>query len=230
MDLDTLLARAAGLVQDGSRAVLGITGSPGAGKTTLARALVDALAASPPPGQDADWVAHVPMDGYHLADVVLDRLGSRQRKGAPDTFDADGYSALLARLHSDTDVVVYAPAFDRELEQPVAGSIPVPPSTRLVISEGNYLLLDTDGWAGVRSHLDEVWYCDLADDERQSRLVARHTRFGKQPEAAVRWVADVDERNARLIRTTRDRADLVVPGPLLQAIGHVPSAVAVPTG
>ena len=219
MDLPALVRRAAALAGAG-RAVLGITGSPGAGKTTLAEALVEALTAAPPDGCSPDFVAHVPMDGFHLADVELARLGRSDRKGAPDTFDAGGYAALLARLRTTPDAVVYAPAFDRTVEQPIAGSIPVHPATRLVITEGNYLLLEQGGWAGVRPHLDEVWYCDLDDDERTSRLVARHTRFGKEPEHAVRWVADVDERNARLIRTTRGRADLVVPDAVLRGIGR----------
>lgn len=230
MDFPALVRRAAALPTGGRRAVLGITGSPGAGKTTLAEALVAALAASPPGGCSPDWVTHVPMDGYHLADVELTRLGRRERKGAPDTFDADGYAALLARLRSSTSAVVYAPAFDRTLEQPIAGSIPVHPSTRLVISEGNYLLLGGSGWADVRPHLDEVWYCDLDDEQRQGRLVERHTRFGKEHEHAVRWVADVDEQNARLIRTTRHRADLVVPSALLQRIGRPPTAHAASSG
>jgi pantothenate kinase len=209
-ELAALLQRAASLAEGRGRAVLGIAGGPGAGKTTLAERLVQALSASPPDGLAPDWVAHVPMDGYHLADVELARLGRLERKGAPDTFDADGYAALLARLRTDTGVVVYAPAFDRTLEQPVAGSIPVPPSVRLVITEGNYLLLDQGGWAGVRRHLDEVWYCDLTPAERRRRLVQRHIAFGKGEQHAVRWVAEVDEPNAQLIEATRGRADLVV--------------------
>ena len=204
-----------------------LVGHTGAGKTTLAEALVEALSASPRDGCSPDWVVHVPMDGYHLADVELARLGRSDRKGAPDTFDADGYAALLARLHQSADAVVYAPAFDRTLEQPVAGSIPVLPTTRLVITEGNYLLHDAGGWDRVRPHLDEVWFCDLDDDERRARLVARHTRFGKQHEHAVHWVADVDERNARLVGGTRERADLVVPGAVLRTIG--PLGAALPT-
>lgn len=214
-ELQALLRRATALVEGRDRAVLGITGEPGAGKTTLAETLVAALRAAPPDGLPGDWVAHVPMDGYHLADVELARLGRLGRKGAPDTFDVDGYAALLARLRTDTGAVVYAPAFDRTLEQPVAGSIPVPPATRLVVTEGNYLLLDRDAWAGVRGRLDEVWFCDLPTEERRRRLVRRHVRFGKEEQQAVRWVDEVDERNARLVRSTRSRADLVVPALLL---------------
>jgi len=209
-DFSALVQRAASLGEGRPRAVLGIAGGPGAGKTTLAERLVQALNTAPPDGFAPDQVAHVPMDGFHLADVELARLGRLERKGAPDTFDADGYAALLSRLRTDTGVVVYAPAFDRTLEQPVAGSIPVPPSVRLVVTEGNYLLLGDGGWAGVRRHLDEVWYCDLTPDERRRRLVQRHIAFGKDEQHAVRWVAEVDEANAQLIEATRGRADLVV--------------------
>jgi pantothenate kinase len=211
-DLRALADRAAGLVRPGRRALLGIAGAPGAGKTTLARQLVDLLAASPPPGcASGAWVAHVPMDGYHLADVELRRLGRAARKGAPDTFDAAGYAALLRRLSdaSPTDVV-YAPAFDREIEQPVAGSIPVGPACRLVVSEGNYLLLDEEPWPPVRAAFDEVWFCELDAAERRRRLVERHVRFGKDAASARAWVDETDERNAELVGRHRERADLLV--------------------
>ncbi|MGW0336269.1 nucleoside/nucleotide kinase family protein [Streptomyces sp. NPDC003011] len=204
---DDLLDRARALSRPGRRALLGIAGSPGAGKTTLAEHLVQALNAAGDP-----WVAHVPMDGFHLADVELDRLGRRDRKGAPDTFDAAGYAALLRRLREEEGDVVYAPGFERVLEQPIAGAIPVEPAARLVVTEGNYLLLDAGAWARVRAELDEVWFCDVDEDERVRRLVARHEEFGKDHEAAVAWVRGTDQRNAELIATTRERADLVVRG------------------
>ncbi|WP_370589090.1 nucleoside/nucleotide kinase family protein [Pseudonocardia sp. C8] len=207
-----LVARARALTAGGERrAVLGIAGAPGAGKTTLALAVVRALAADPPAGMDAGWVTHVPMDGYHLADVELDRLGRRDRKGAPDTFDPAGYAALLRRLRAGCDTgPVYAPAFDREIEQPVAGSIPVRPGCRLVVSEGNYLLVDTPEWCAVRAEFDEVWFHETDEELRRERLVARHVRFGKTPEHARAWVRDTDEPNARLVAATRYRADVVV--------------------
>ncbi len=212
-----LVERARSLVRPGRRALLGITGSPGAGKSTLALALVRALAAAPPAGSTSSWVAYVPMDGYHLADSELARLGRAERKGAPDTFDAAGYAALLERLTQTTSggrderEVVYAPAFDRTLEQPVAGSIPVFPDCRLVVTEGNYLLLDDPPWRRARSALDEVWFCEVDDDERRQRLVERHVVFGKEPDAAHAWVLGTDEPNAQLVSASRQGADLVVP-------------------
>ncbi|GIE74805.1 nucleoside/nucleotide kinase family protein [Actinoplanes philippinensis] len=210
MTFAELVSRARGLAEDGRRAVLGIAGPPAAGKTTLAIELVGALSADPPPRLGADWVAHVPMDGFHLADVELDRLGLRDRKGAPDTFDAYGYAALLRRLIEDRDEMIYAPGFERTLEQPIAGSIPVPRSTRLIVSEGNYLLLDEPRWRPVRELLTEVWYAELENAERLRRLIERHVRYGKPREAAVAWATGTDERNAELIVPTRERADLIV--------------------
>ena len=199
---DGLVDRAVGLVPASGRVVLGITGAPGSGKSTLGEHLAAAVAARGFP------VVRVPMDGFHLADDELVRLGRRGRKGAIDTFDADGYAALLRRVRSETERTVYAPDFDRTIEQPIAGSIPVLPEARLVITEGNYLLAPS--WAHVRESLDEVWLCSVPDDVRRRRLVERHVRFGKAPDEARAWVAGVDEPNAATIGTWRQAADLVV--------------------
>jgi len=150
------------------------------------------------------------MDGFHLADVELTRRGLLDRKGAPETFDAEGYDALLDRLRSRPDHTVMAPAFERDLEQPVAGSIPVAAEAGLVVTEGNYLLLDEPRWRAVRDRLDAVWHLHLDDDVRRSRLVARHVASGKSPAAARAWVDTVDEPNARLVEAAASRADLVV--------------------
>ncbi|BFO18881.1 hypothetical protein SHKM778_52690 [Streptomyces sp. KM77-8] len=165
-------------------------------------------------GDGEPWVSLVPMDGFHLADAELDRLGRRDRKGAPDTFDAAGYAALLRRLREEAyDDVVYAPGFERTLEQPVAGALPVPPAARLVVTEGNYLLLESGAWARVRPQLDEVWFCELDEEERLRRLIARHVEFGKSRAEAVSWVERSDQRNAQSVASTRERADLVVRSP-----------------
>jgi pantothenate kinase len=185
----------------GSRLLVGVAGEPGAGKSTLATALAEPY---------GDRAAVVPMDGFHLADVTLDRLGLRDRKGAPETFDPFGYAALLRRLRDRPDHTVYAPGFERELEQPLAGVIAVPPEVELVVTEGNYLLLDEAPWAEVGAVLDAAWFVEVDDVLRQRRLVARHEAFGKTPDEARRWVERVDEPNARLVRASRDRADLVL--------------------
>lgn len=207
LTFDDLVHRARALPRDGRRAILGVAGSPGAGKSTLAACLVRELNGSGEP-----WVAHVPMDGFHLADAELERLGLRDRKGAPETFDAAGYAALLRRLRDDDPAdTVYAPGFARDLEQPLAGAVPVPPSARLIVTEGNYLLLESGAWARVRLLLDEVWFCDLPERERVRRLIARHEEFGKSHQEAVSWVHRSDQRNAELVAGIRDRADLLVP-------------------
>ncbi|WP_078508779.1 nucleoside/nucleotide kinase family protein [Streptomyces venezuelae] len=199
---DRLAARARALAEGRDRRVLGLAGPPGAGKSTLAERLVAHLGGR---------AVLVPMDGFHLAQAELERLGRAGRKGAPDTFDAAGYTALLARLRApEPGTTVYAPAFDRSLEEPIAGAIPVGPEVPLVITEGNYLLHDAGAWAGVRPLLDEAWYLDLDDRRRVSRLVERHVRFGKDRDRAERWVHDSDEANARLVAPGRARADLVV--------------------
>ncbi|WP_053686151.1 MULTISPECIES: nucleoside/nucleotide kinase family protein [unclassified Streptomyces] len=197
-----LVVRAAALARRGGRRILGVAGPPGAGKSTLAARLAEAL------GPRTAVV--VPMDGFHLAQAELDRLGRADRKGAPDTFDAAGYVSLLLRLRASDGATVYAPAFDRSVEEPIAGSIPVPPDVPLVITEGNYLLHDAGEWAGVRPLLDEIWYCAPDEDTRVRRLVERHVRHGREPADARAWVARSDEANARLIARGRHRADLVV--------------------
>ncbi|HVL85550.1 MAG TPA: nucleoside/nucleotide kinase family protein [Pseudonocardia sp.] len=213
MTFDELVARARAMAAGPRRALLGIAGAPGAGKSTLVAALLDALRADPP------VVAHVPMDGFHLADAALERLGRRDRKGAPDTFDAGGYRALLRRLRADdpADDPLWAPGFERELEQPLAGLLAVPAAARLVLTEGNYLLLDGP-WAGVRELLDEVWFCAPAEEVRLARLTARHVAFGKSPAAAAAWVAAVDGPNATLVAPGRERADIVVSAEVLDAL------------
>ncbi|MEU4067602.1 nucleoside/nucleotide kinase family protein [Streptomyces wedmorensis] len=199
---DRLVARARALAEPGGRRVLGLAGAPGAGKSTLAGRLVARL---------DGLAALVPMDGFHLAQAELERLGRAGRKGAPDTFDAAGYIALLARLRTPVPgTTVYAPAFDRALEEPVAGSIAVPPDVPLVVTEGNYLLHDEGPWAAVLPLLDEAWYLDLDARRRVPRLVERHVRFGKDRDLAKRWVRESDEVNARLVARGRDRAHLVV--------------------
>ena len=186
------------------RRLLGIAGAPGSGKSTLAAALADAL------GPKLAIV--VPMDGFHLAQAELERLGRAGRKGAPDTFDASGFVALLARLREAAEPATYAPQFRREIEEPVAGAIPVPREVPLVIVEGNYLLVDRGPWAGVRGLLDECWFVEADEAVRMERLVARHRAFGRTEEDARAFAHGSDQANAEVIAATRGRADVVVAG------------------
>lgn len=191
--LDELLHR----LVPGQRLILGIAGAPGSGKSTVAQALQRELEAA----------VVVPMDGFHLGNTIIDGTPLRDRKGAPDTFDVGGYVSLLARLVRRDEEVVYAPAFRRSLDEPVAASIAVPQSAPVVITEGNYLLSTLPGWREIRQHLDEVWFLDLAGETRISRLVERHMHFGMDRDAAVAWANGPDQANAELIAATRDSAD-----------------------
>ncbi len=192
------------LLASGGRKILALVAPPGAGKSTLAQTLLNHFGGA---------LQVVPMDGFHLANSELLRLGRRSRKGAPDTFDAAGYVALLARLKAQQpgDAAVYAPEFRRDLEEAVAGAIAVHAQTPLIVTEGNYLLLEDAPWAQVRTLVDECWYLDVPPALRQARLLARHMQFGRTREAALAWMEQTDEPNAARIAQTRQRADICVP-------------------
>ncbi len=199
--LAQLLTRARAMIVSGERHILGIVGTPGAGKSTLCAALAGAL---------GDQAALVGMDGFHLANAELVRLGRRDRKGAPDTFDAGGYAALLERLRLEKGRTVYAPTFDRQLEESIGSAIPIPADTPLILTEGNYLLLEDGEWGRVRPALDAAWFLNLPDELRMERLISRHVAFGKAQAEAEGWVDAVDGPNAAVINATRTRADLIV--------------------
>lgn len=195
--IDDLVARARALRRPDRRAILGIAGAPGAGKSTLAAALCSRI----------EGAVLVAMDGFHLTTAVLRERGLVGERGTPRTFDARDYVTLLRRLRS-SDELVRAPDFDRSREEPVPDAIDVPPRA-LVITEGNYLLL----WPDVRPLLDECWFAEVDEDVRIARLVARHVRYGRTPQAArERATHGSDAANAALVVATRERADLVVPG------------------
>lgn len=152
----------------------------------------------------------MPLDGFHLSNDVLSDLGLRHRKGAQDTFDVGGYVALLERLRSRRDEVVYAPSFDRTTETAIAGAIPVPAETPLVVTEGTYLLLGAGGWERVKPLLDEVWFLHVSPADRARRLVGRRTGHGESLADAAAWVQEVDQVNAEVVLPSAVRADLVV--------------------
>ncbi|MBX7265334.1 nucleoside/nucleotide kinase family protein [Micromonospora sp. Llam7] len=196
-----LVDRARALAEAGPRQLLGITGAPGAGKSTLAAQVVEAVGPA---------ARLVPMDGFHLAQAELHRLGRADRKGAIDTFDANGYVSLLRRLRRKEPTSVWAPGFRRDLEEPIAGAVEVPPEVRLVVTEGNYLLIPDWPWDEVRALLHDAWFLDLDVDLRRHRLVARHVAHGRSEQDARAWALGSDETNAALVAGTAGRADLVV--------------------
>ncbi len=209
MSNELLASRIRNLLFDSSkfRIVIGIAGSPGGGKTTLAEQLVQILNLG-----DQEIAVQLPMDGYHLANATLDRLGIHDRKGAIDTFDGWGFLSLVKRLANELDHTIYAPSFRREIDEGVAGEIAIEPHHQIVIIEGNYLLADSTPWGEVRNNLDESWFCSTPHEERLRRLVERHVRFGRTQEDAERWAVEVDGVNAALIATTAINANLVVSG------------------
>jgi pantothenate kinase len=196
-----LLDHARAMAARPGRTILGITGPPGSGKSTLAEMLVEHM---------APHAAYVPLDGFHLAHQVLEELRRADRKGAPDTFDAPGYIALLGRLHDPAEGVIYAPKFVREIEDSIAHAIPVHPDVPLVITEGNYLLVRSEPWDKIRELLDEVWYLDLDEEIRSRRLIDRHLSFGRNIDEARMRAGGSDQRNAELIEATRQYATRVI--------------------
>lgn len=200
-----LLARADELLQRPGRSILGIIGPPGAGKSTIADWLLGHLLVDYP-----RQVAIVPMDGFHLAQSILEQRGLEHRKGAPDTFDSEGFVAMLRRLRVDTTHELFAPAYRRDVGDAIAGAISVLPETRLVIAEGNYLLLEKAPWTEVPGLLDDTWFVELEESERQRRLAARHLRYDGDL-AVAQWRArGNDQENAGLVASGIDRSRIVI--------------------
>jgi pantothenate kinase len=197
-----LQERARRLLEAPTRQILGIAGSPGSGKSTLAAALLIELERT-----DPGTVVLVGMDAFHLGHRVLERHGLVAVKGVPETFDPLGYLALLARIKNSAQTV-YAPEFHREIEDSIAHNIEVPAEIRLVITEGNYLLLAQPPWNRIRALLDDAWFIHLADHERRRRMVTRHEFYGRDRETAIRRTLGSDEANARLINSAQTAPDL----------------------
>ena len=202
LSFEQALSRVTELLNNANgRIIIGIVGKPGAGKSTLSSFLIGKL--------PTETVSLVPMDGYHLSNKVLEKLGRRDRKGAPVTFDSRGYAALLQRIASSSDDV-YFPIFHREIEESIAAEGVVTTKTKLVLTEGNYLLHNLDGWKEVSPILTESWYVQVNDTVRLERLVDRHHFYGKDRQAAHDWAHGTDENNARLVEATKEFADFLV--------------------
>jgi pantothenate kinase len=197
-----LLDRALRLLDRPGRAVLGIAGAPASGKSTLAELLLAELERQRPGG-----AVGVGMDAFHLGHRVLVRSGQTEIKGAPETFDGVGFLHLLRRIRTETGTV-YAPEFDRDIEDSLAHVVEIGPDVGLVVTEGNYLLLDAPPWADVRELLDEAWFVHLDDAERQRRMIARHRRHGHDQADAEARTLGSDERNAQLVNVAPNHPDL----------------------
>lgn len=204
LDVAAAASALADLAATNDRVIVGLTGPPATGKSTAADLLARACRAR------GLRTVVVPMDGFHLAQAVLDERGLAPVKGAPRTFDGAGYVELLARIRRDRDRTVWAPSFDRSLEEPVAGSIAIPPETQVVLTEGNYLLLPDQPWCELPGLLDTIWYVETPDELRRERLIERHRSYGRSTAEATERALGTDERNAELVRSTRERADAIL--------------------
>ena len=201
--IDEALSRIKDLaLKHSGRFIIGIVGKPGAGKSTLTSHLIENL--------PKDSVSLVPMDGYHLSNLQLKNLGLTDRKGAFNTFDSNGYVSLLKRINTETDQDIYYPVFHREIEESYAADGVVLANTKIVLTEGNYLLFDKAGWEKVAAELTEIWYININDSLRIERLVKRHEFYGKDKESALNWATGTDEINAKIVESTAARADVII--------------------
>lgn len=202
---EALVRRAEQLLEAPQRTILGIAGAPASGKSTLAQILLQTLQVAYP-----ERVALVGMDAFHLAHRVLEARGLAGLKGAPHTYDVEGYVALLDRVLHAHGATVFAPEFHRDIEDSIAHEVEIGPEVDLVITEGNYLLLPDPRWGQVRSLLTEAWYVHLGDDLRRKRLTARHEVFGLDSAAAAAKALGGDEANAALVSAAQNAVDVWV--------------------
>lgn len=198
-DMDQICAAIAALPQNaGQRVLVAVAGPPGAGKSTLAEGLAARI----------DGAVVVPMDGFHLDNAILDARGLRARKGAPETFDVAGFAALLARLKTEAEVII--PRFDRGLDLAVAGAAIVGPADRILIVEGNYLLLDEAPWRDLAAFWDLTVQIAVPMPELEARLVARWRGFGLSDAAAKARALGNDIPNAQRVLGQSVPADICV--------------------
>ena len=191
---------------DKDRYLLGITGCPAAGKSMLAGKLTDEINFR----TGDDLAAVVPMDGFHLPNSILKERSLAKVKGAPETFDADSFVELINRLYEFPDQSIMCPAYDRRTHDPVENAITIQPGNRLIIVEGNYLLLNISPWNTIHTKMNEVWYIDAPLQTVKERLFHRHISGGASKDEAERKVASVDLPNAELTKKTCSLADKII--------------------
>jgi pantothenate kinase len=189
------------------RSLTAIAGPPGAGKSTLAEALVEQLNS-----EAADTAAVFPMDGYHFDDRILVPRGLRPRKGAPETFDVAGFYHMLDRLKRNEEPEIAVPVFDRDLEIARAGARIIPRSVRHLIVEGNYLLLDRPGWSRLPSLFDTTIMIAIPEAVLRQRLVERWQRYQLPPEEIFAKVEANDLPNGRLVASASAQAEFIFSG------------------
>ena len=190
-----------------NRFIVGIVGYPGAGKSTLAGGLVAALNSVLASGLRAQIV---PMDGYHLPNHTLDELGLRALKGIPDTFDAHAFIEMLTKLRQSPPEILKAPAFDRSIDGSIEDAIVIGADVKVIVTEGNYLLLKQGEWHQIAELLDDSWFLDTSIETIRPRLIARHLEGGRSLDAAIAKVESTDLPNALLIEKSRPRARALV--------------------
>ncbi|NLS01641.1 nucleoside triphosphate hydrolase [Rhizobium sp. P38BS-XIX] len=192
-----------GTIPAGERRIIGIAGPPGSGKSTLATQIESALNA-----RAAGYAAVFPMDGFHFDDRVLIPRGLRPRKGAPETFDVDGFGFMLERLRSNASEEIAVPVFDRDIEIARAGASMIPRAVRAILVEGNYLLLDRGPWMAL--NFDMTIALDVSRETLRSRLVDRWVRHGKSKDEIVAQVDSNDMINVDLVLQASRRANYVI--------------------
>ena len=200
--LEQLVEKANQLAQSGKRQILAVAGAPGSGKTTITRAIMAGL----PVGS----VVIAPMDGFHLSNATLINYDQRDRKGAWDTFDADGYINLLTRLKNQTEAVIHAPDFDRDIDESIGSAIPIDIHTPLILAEGTFLFSQYGSWPKLSPLLDQGWFVHLDSKARQERLITRHMKHGMSLQQATDWALGTDENNAKAVENDYLRADLSI--------------------
>ncbi|MDA9991146.1 hypothetical protein N9E48_10120 [Paracoccaceae bacterium] len=200
-DLESIVANLLKAREDQRQYVVAIAGPPASGKSTLSKALSNHLNGI----NDLRSVV-VPMDGFHLDNDRLDDLSLRHRKGAPETFDFNGFATLLRRLGRSSQAIYY-PTFDRVLDKAIAGKGVVYPEDQVILVEGNYLLLDVQPWSQLKALFDHSIFINIPIDVLRSRLIQRWLDLDHTPEEAKARALSNDIPNAALVCDGSIKAD-----------------------